>query len=191
VRAARLVASPRAREPIRAGSWPTRSPTAAASPCRPCARRLGRRDPTLWRGPRETVAGPAFGGIAVAALVGWRRGWGGLDAGALGGATDAPVLAALPALVGILVAAVAVTVVPVILRRLAGSTRRRSLHVRLALLSLARDPVRPAATITLLAFGIGGLVFALTDAATLRRGISDHAAYAVGADLRITEAAPD
>ena len=133
---------------------------------------------------RETVAGLLPGGIAIAALVGWRLvAGGGIDAGALGAATDAPILAALPALVGILVAAIAVTVLPAVFRLLAGSVRPRSLHVRLALLSLARDPVRPAATVTLLAFGIGGLAFAITDAATLRRGISDHAAYAVGMDL--------
>ena len=46
---------------------------------------------------REMIAGLVPGGIAVAALVGWRLvAGGGLDAGALGGATDAPVLAATP-----------------------------------------------------------------------------------------------
>ena len=125
----------------------------------------------------------------VAAFVAWRLlASGGLDPGTLGSGVEAPVLAAIPAIVGIAVAAIALTIVPVVLRRLAGSRRHRSIPIRLALLSLARDPVRPAATITLLAFGIGGLVFGVVDASTLRRGMADQAAFAVGMDLRVTEA---
>jgi len=138
---------------------------------------------------RELLLGLVPGMIAVAAFVAWRLlASGGLDPGTLGSGVEAPVLAAIPAIVGIGVAGIALAVVPVVLRRLAGSRRHRSIPIRLALLSLARDPVRPAATITLLAFGIGGLVFGVVDASTLRRGMADQAAFAVGMDLRLTEA---
>ena len=138
---------------------------------------------------RELLLGLVPGGIAVAAFVGWRLlASGGLDPGALGSAVEAPILAAIPAIVGVSVAAIALAIVPAVLRWLAASRRHRSMPIRLALLSLARDPVRPAATITLLAFGIGGLVFAVVDASTLRRGMADQAAFAVGMDLRVTEA---
>jgi hypothetical protein len=138
---------------------------------------------------REAIAGLVPGALALAAFVAWRLIAGsGLDTAALGGSVEAPIIAAIPALVGIAVAALALAVVPIILRRLATAARHRSAPVRLALLSLARDPVRPAATITLLAFGIGGLVFGITDGATLQRGIQDQAAFAVGMDLRVVEA---
>ncbi|MCI0581518.1 MAG: hypothetical protein L0227_01260 [Chloroflexi bacterium] len=138
---------------------------------------------------REVLVGLVPGGLAIAALVGWRLvAGGGLEAAALGSSVEAPVLAAIPAIAGIAVAAVALAIVPAILRRLAGSSRRLSISIRLALVSLARDPVRPAATITLLAFGIGGLDFAIADAATLRRSMADQAAFNVGMDLRVVEA---
>jgi hypothetical protein len=56
------------------------------------------------------------------------------------------------------------------------------------LLSVAREPGRPAATLALLAFSLGGLVFAVSYAATLRQGIAEQAAFAVGGDLLVTEA---
>ncbi|MBF8290110.1 MAG: transporter permease [Chloroflexi bacterium] len=139
---------------------------------------------------RGTLAGLLPGGLALAGLVAWRVvGGGGLDAAAVGGIVDAPILAAIPALVGLAVAAVALAIVPVVLRRLARASRQWAMPIRLAVLSLARDPVRPAATITLLAFGIGGLVFGIADAATLRRGLADQAAFEVGLDFRVSEAA--
>jgi hypothetical protein len=139
---------------------------------------------------RGAVAGLLPGGLAIAAFVGWRVvAGGGLSVDALGSSVEAPILVAIPAITGIAVAAAALALVPLILRRLAKTRRHRSLSVRLALISLARDPVRPAATIVILAFGIGGLAFGLIDAATLRRGIADRAAFAIGMDLRVTEAA--
>ena len=61
------------------------------------------------------------------------------------------------------------------------------LALRLSLLSLSRDPGRPAATLTLLAFSIGAIVFATCWSATLRGGIDDAAAYRSGLDLRVSE----
>jgi hypothetical protein len=59
--------------------------------------------------------------------------------------------------------------------------------VRLSLLSLSREPGRPAATLTLLAFSLGAIVFATCWSATLRAGIDDAAAYRSGLDMRVTE----
>ena len=73
----------------------------------------------------------------------------------------------------------------------AASSSRRSarapLAVRLSLLSISRDPGRPAATLTLLAFSVGAIVFATCWAATLREGIDESAAYRAGLDLRVRE----
>ncbi|HEX8025607.1 MAG TPA: hypothetical protein VF484_05350, partial [Candidatus Limnocylindrales bacterium] len=127
-------------------------------------------------------------GLAIAAgLIAWRLG-AGLDASSLAGGADQPILALLPAATGLVIAGVALLVVPRLLRRLARAGRRFGLPVRLALLSIARDPARPAATLTLLAFGLGGLVFAVTDASTLQQGIADRAAFETGGDLRVVEA---
>ena len=139
---------------------------------------------------REALAGLVPGFVIVGALVGWRLA-AGLDPTAVGGSTDVPVLALLPASVGLAIAALALLVVPRLLRRLAAASGRAALPIRLALLSVARDPARPAATLTLLAFGLGGLVFAVTEAATLNRGIADSAAFEAGMDLRVSEAGTD
>ena len=73
----------------------------------------------------------------------------------------------------------------------AGRSRRRargtSLPVRLSLLSVSREPARPAATLTLLAFSLGAMVFAAGWSASLRQGIDDAAAYRSGLDLRVAE----
>jgi len=136
---------------------------------------------------RQALVGLLPGFAIAAGLIAWRLG-AGLDASALAGGTDQPILALLPAATGLAIAGVALLVVPRLLRRLARAGARFGLPVRLALLSIARDPARPAATLTLLAFGLGGLVFAVTDAATLQQGITDRAAFETGGDLRVVEA---
>jgi len=136
---------------------------------------------------RQALVGLLLGLAIAAGLIAWRLG-AGLDASALAGGTDQPILALLPAATGLAIAGVALLVVPRLLRRLARAGARFGLPVRLALLSIARDPARPAATLTLLAFGLGGLVFAVTDAATLQQGIADRAAFETGGDLRVVEA---
>lgn len=130
-------------------------------------------------------------GLAVAGvLVAWRAS-DGFDVGSLASGVEAPFVALLPALVGLAVASVALVVMPHILRRAARAGRRAPLPVRLALLSVARDATRPAATVTLLAFGLGGLIFAVADAATLDRGISDQMGFRTAMDLRVVEAGTD
>ena len=78
-------------------------------------------------------------------------------------------------------------VLPPVLRALARRSRRAPLPVRLSLLSISREPARPAATLTLLAFSLGAIVFAAGWSASLRQGIEDAAAYRSGLDLRVTE----
>ena len=136
---------------------------------------------------RQALAGLVPGLVLAGGLIAWRL-LGGVDVGAVGGSLDAPILALLPATIGLTIAALALLIVPRLLRRLATAGRRFALPIRLALLSVARDPARPAATLTLLAFGLGGLVFAVADAATLQGGIADRAAFETGGDLRVSEA---
>jgi hypothetical protein len=52
---------------------------------------------------------------------------------------------------------------------------------------VSREPARPAATLTLLAFSLGAIVFAAGWSASLRQGIDDAAAYRSGLDLRVSE----
>ena len=68
-----------------------------------------------------------------------------------------------------------------------GGRPARRCRVRLSLLSISREPARPAATLTLLAFSLGAIVFATGWSASLRAGIDDAAAYRSGLDLRVTE----
>ena len=86
------------------------------------------------------------------------------------------------------VAGAFLVVVPGVLRAVARRSARLRLPLRLAILSLAREPARPAATLTLLALSVGALVFAAAYGATVRTGIADGAAFETGADLRVAEA---
>jgi hypothetical protein len=97
------------------------------------------------------------------------------------------VVVLLPPVLAFLVALVFLAVLPPLLRTLARRFRRAPLAVRLSLLSVAREPDRPAATLTLLAFSIGAIGFALGWSASLRQGIDDSAAYRSGLDLRVVE----
>ncbi len=127
-------------------------------------------------------------GVTAVATLGWQAATSGpLDAGALGGSLASPVLVLLPAALAFMVALVAVTVLPPILRRLARRLRHAPLPIRLSLLSIAREPGRPAATLTLLAFSLGAIIFATGWSASLGRGIDDAAAYRSGLDLRVSE----
>ena len=93
----------------------------------------------------------------------------------------------LPPALAFVAALLLATALPPLLRAIARRSRRGPLALRLSLLSLSRDPARPAATLTLLAFSIGAIVFATCWSATLRAGIYDAAAYRSGLDLRVTE----
>lgn len=126
--------------------------------------------------------------VTATVILGWQlAGSGALQANALGAALASPIVVLLPPVTAFLVALALLLVVPPLLRRLARSARRAPLPVRLSLLSVARQPERPAATLTLLAFSLGAIVFALGYATSLDRGIKEQAAYRTAADLRVVE----
>ena len=138
---------------------------------------------------RGFILGLLPGLLAVGGVLAWQLVAGeGLGDQLLRGALGGPVLVLLPALLAFGVAGAFLVVVPLVLRAVARRSGRFPLPTRLAFLSLARDPARPAATLTLLALSVGALVFAAAYGATVRTGIADGAAFETGADLRVAEA---
>jgi hypothetical protein len=138
-----------------------------------------------WTGGIRIVVAVALTAIVVLA---WQlASTGPLDAGVLADAVTSPVVVLLPPALAFLAALVLTTAMPPVLRTLTRRLGRAPLPVRLSLLSISRDPGRPAATLTLLAFSLGAIVFATAWSATLRQGIDDAAAYGSGLDLRVTE----
>lgn len=136
-------------------------------------------------GARRTAAAVA---ITAFVILAWQvASTGALGAGALAGSLASPLVVLLPPALAFLVALVFLAALPPVLRVLARRLRRAPIAVRLSLLSVAREPDRPAATLTLLAFSIGAIGFALGWSASLRQGIDDAAAYRSGLDLRVVE----
>jgi FtsX-like permease family protein len=138
-----------------------------------------------WGGAVRTAVAVVLTAIIV---LGWQlASTGPLDAAALAGSVSSPVVVLLPPALAFVAALLLATAMPPLLRFVARRSRRAPLALRLSLLSLSRDPGRPAATLTLLAFSIGAMVFAACWSATLRAGIDEAAAYRSGLDLRVTE----
>ena len=138
-----------------------------------------------WGSGVRTVVAMVLTAIVVLA---WQLASSGpLDAAALGRSVSSPIVVLLPPALAFVAALLLATAMPPLLRAITRRTRRAPLPLRLSLLSLSRDPGRPAATVTLLAFSIGAIVFATCWSATLRAGIDDAAAYRSGLDLRVTE----
>jgi FtsX-like permease family protein len=138
-----------------------------------------------WGGGVRTLVAVVLTAIIVLA---WQlASTGPLDAAALARSVSSPVVVLLPPALAFVAALLLATAMPPLLRAITRRTRRAPLALRLSLLSLSRDPGRPAATLTLLAFSIGAIVFATCWSATLRAGIEDAAAYRSGLDLRVTE----
>ena len=134
--------------------------------------------------------GPLGGTVAVTVLVvlGWQLiGVGALEPTALGRSLGNPAIVALPPALAFVVALAFLAVLPPASALLARRFERAPLAVRLSILSVSRDPVRPAATLTLLAFSLGAIVFATGWSASLSQGIEDQAAYRSGQDLRVVE----
>lgn len=126
--------------------------------------------------------------LTVTVLVAWQLAASGpLGASTLAGAIASPIVVLLPPTLAFLAALVLTTALPPLLRALTRRSAGAPLPVRLSLLSIAREPGRPAATVTLLAFSLGAIVFATGWSATLRRGNDDAAAYRSGLDLRVSE----
>ena len=138
---------------------------------------------------RGFVSGLLPGLVAIGALLGWQLLSGeGLTDQLLRGSLSGPVLVLLPAAIAFGIAGLFLVAVPIGFRLLARRAGRVRLPIRLALLSLARESARPAATLALLALSVGALVFALAYGDTIRTGIADQSAFESGADLRVTEA---
>ncbi|MEA2674068.1 MAG: hypothetical protein QOI92_1260 [Chloroflexota bacterium] len=96
-----------------------------------------------------------------------------------------PASVLLPGALGLSVILGSLVLLPPLLRGLARITRRAPLGLRLATISVAREPLRPAAVMTLLAFSVGAVVFGQVYSATLRRGATDQAAFAAGMDVKV------
>lgn len=127
-------------------------------------------------------------GITAMTVLAWQLAISGaLGAGSLATAVASPVVVLLPPAIAFLVAMAFLLLLPRVLRWLSARLRRGPLPIRMSLVSVAREPVRSAATLTLLAMSLGAIVFALGWSASLRQGVEDGAAYRTGLDLRVTE----
>jgi hypothetical protein len=123
---------------------------------------------------------------ALAVLVWQQLERGALDASALAAGAAGPGTVLLPGMLGLAVILASLGVLPPIFRRIARGSTRAPLPLRLAWLSIAREPLRPAATMTLLAFSVGSAIFGLGYAATLRQSAADVAAFTAGMDVLVT-----
>ena len=163
--------------------------------------RRGRRADRLLGGGHGAAGGRAAGAVrrgcgraadlvalgALAALV-LALARGGTNAGDLAGRSD-PLLPALP-LLAALVAGIAVArLLGWAMRSTERLARRGPMSLRLAALSLARDPGPAAITAGFLAVAFGLGILASSYRATLEGGQRDEAAYAVPADVIAREGA--
>jgi FtsX-like permease family len=132
--------------------------------------------------PRVVIAAVLPAGLILV----WQRiSAGPVDPARLAAEATSPASVLLPGTLGLSVILGSLVVLPPMLRWLARRTQRAPTAVRLATISLAREPLRPAAIMTLLAFSVGAVVFGQTYATTLRQGAIDQAAFAAGMDLRV------
>jgi hypothetical protein len=97
------------------------------------------------------------------------------------------VLLLLPALIAFVAAVVWARVLTPALRALERSGRNAPVPVRLAALSLARNPGRAAVAVAFLVVSLGLALFAETYRSTLAQGENDQAAFAVPADFVVRE----
>lgn len=132
--------------------------------------------------PRVVIAAVLPAGLILA----WQRiSAGPVDPSRLAAEATSPASVLLPGLLGLSVILGSLVLLPPVLRWVARRTRRAPIGIRLATISVAREPLRPAAVMTLLAFSVGAVVFGQTYATTLRQGAADQAAFAAGMDLRV------
>jgi hypothetical protein len=97
------------------------------------------------------------------------------------------VLLVLPALIAFVAAVVWARILTPALRALERRGRNAPVPVRLAALSLARNPGRAAVAVAFLVVSLGLALFAETYRSTLARGETDQAAFAVPADFVVRE----
>ena len=122
---------------------------------------------------------------AAAAAIGFRRG--ALDSGTAATGGDATFLVLLPGLVCFSVAVATARLLGPVMRAGERLTRRSPPALRLAMLGLARAPARTTATAAFLVVAVGLALFATGYRATLERGSSDEAAFAVPLDVSLRE----
>src|SRR5204863_10216393 len=97
------------------------------------------------------------------------------------------VLLLLPALIAFVAAVVWARILRPALRALERRGRNAPVPVRLAALSLARNPGHAAVAVAFLVVSLGLALFAETYRSTLARGETDQAAFAVPADFVVRE----
>jgi hypothetical protein len=125
-------------------------------------------------------------GAAVAAVVALARG--AADATSLADESGTgAVLLVLPALIAFVAAVVSARILAPSLRLLERWGRRGPVALRLAALSLARNPGRAAIAVAFLVVSLGLALFAESYRATLARGQHDQAAYVVPVDAIVRE----
>lgn len=137
-------------------------------------------------GPRRRVQllDVAALGAALAIAVALSRG--ALDPGSVSGGSTV-LLLILPALVCFVVAVVLARLLAPAMRLAERLTRGRSLTLRLGVLALARAPSRTVVSCSFITVALGLALFAAAYRATLARGASDQAAFAVPLDYVVTE----
>ncbi len=143
--------------------------------------------------PPLRIAGRAVGildvaalGAAAAVLLTLARGSLGPGELAARGGTAGLVLL-LPLLVAFVAAVAAARALGPALRLLERRSRRGPVSLRLASLSLARQPGRAGAVVVFLVVSVGLGLFAETYGSTLRSGQRDQAAFAVPLDFTVSE----
>ncbi|HET7171200.1 MAG TPA: hypothetical protein VFI18_06165, partial [Gaiellales bacterium] len=146
--------------------------------------------PAAGRLLQPRIVGAAV--VPAAAILAWQRiSAGPVDPAQLAADATSPTSALLPGALGLTVILGSLVLLPPLLRGLARLTRRAPIGIRLAAISVAREPLRPAAIMTLLAFSVGAVVFGQVYAATLQRGAVDQAAFATGLDVKVQSLAAE
>jgi hypothetical protein len=147
---------------------------------------LGLRAPALPVGGRAvtTIDVAALGALLVV-LVAVARGQ--ADASSLSSSATGTFLLLLPGLVTFVIAVACARLLSPALRGLERASRRAAISVRLASLSLARNPGHAAVAVTFLVASVGLGLFALVYRGTLEHGNEDKAAYEVPLDFVVRE----
>ena len=127
--------------------------------------------------------GAAVAAVAALALAAAR---GAANAGS--GGTD-PLLPFLPLLVALVCGVAVARLLPPLMRLAERRLRHASAAVRIAVVSVAREPLAPAVAAAFLAVALGLAFFATTYRETLSVGQGDQAAFDVPADVTLTEGA--
>jgi hypothetical protein len=147
---------------------------------------LGLRAPALTVGGRTiSVVDVAALGALLVVLVAMARGQ--ADATSLSSSATGTFLLLLPGLVTFVVAVACARLLAPALRGLERASRHAVVSVRLASLSLARNPGHAAVAVTFLVAGMGLGLFALVYRGTLEQGNRDKAAYEVPLDFVVRE----